>query len=138
MLNYLVHFITDNPVYGVVIVKTFQLFVFYMLVYKLKDNFSIPMLLTVYIAYIYLQSFNVIRMCTAWSIAAFGYLYINEKPKRSILLAIIAFFFHRSSLFYLLFVLYYTIIKNGLRGFFSKSIIMGSVMLSMTLIYFHV
>lgn len=111
LINVFVHIFTDNPVFGVAFIKSIHLLLTFLLIHELRNRASISMMLMSYIAVIYLNSFNIIRMCVAWSIVGLGYLNINRKPFVALMFAFIGVFVHRSSLFFLLFVIYYLLIK---------------------------
>lgn len=138
LLNYCIFLFTSNPVYGIVIIKTIQLTLFFSLVCKLRKNASIPMLLTIYIATMYVQSYNVIRMCLAWTVVAHSYYYLISHPKKSFVVAIIALFIHRSSIFYFLYVVYFILIKQGLKRFSPIVLLLGSAVLSIIVVMFTI
>lgn len=98
----LLHYFTDSEIYGIVLYKTLQLCLMCIVSYKLRNICQFWVVILVYVALVYFQSFNVIRMCFAFTIGALSLcFFIEERYILCILMSLVTYSFHRSSIFFL-------------------------------------
>lgn len=112
-LNYLVHFLTNNPVSGVAIIRTLQLALVFLSFYLLRDEIDIKFAVMAYVAFFYFSSFNILRSSLAGSVGliSFALLY-RKKDFLAFILAIVGFSFHNSfALFIITLILCELILK---------------------------
>ena len=102
ILMVLLHYLTNSDVYGIMLYKTLQLCLMCIVSYKLRNICQFWIVILVYVALVYFQSFNVIRMCFAFTIGALSLcFFIEERYILCILMSLVTYSFHRSSIFFL-------------------------------------
>lgn len=113
-LNFLLHQFIKDPLQGVAIIRTIQLFLVFVSFYILKDKISIGYAIMAYVSLAYFASFNLLRLSLALSGCMISFaLMVKKHVLCSILLTAAMFFIHRSSMFFLLFILaYYVCYQN--------------------------
>lgn len=119
-INYLFHFITEEQILGVVLIRTLQLFVVFIALSMLKNKVQIVYPLMAYVAIAYFPTFNMLRLGLAFSGCLISYALLTKgKVLWCVVIAALMFFIHRSSMFFLVAILlfllaYYTpMFKNS-------------------------
>lgn len=134
LINVLFNFFTSNPIYGICFIKFLIITLFFRGIFLFREKVSISYVLMAYVAVLYLQSFNVIRMSFACSIVVLSYYYIPINIKKALLLAVTSYFFHRSAIFYLLFIFYYYIIKELFPSIKKRILILGTIAINLVVV----
>lgn len=108
-VNYLIHFLTHDPVWGVAIIRTIQISIVYISIYLLRNRIIIGFAVMCYLALFYFGSYNILRLALASSVCMLCYAFIVNRYSKyiTILLAVIPFFIHRSSIVFAIAVLLY-------------------------------
>lgn len=110
-VNYLVHFLTHNPIWGVAIIRTIQITIVFLSIYLLRNRIIIGFAVMGYMALYYFGSFNILRLALASSICMLCYACVVNRYNKFIIviLALLPFFIHRSSLVFPLTILLFLI-----------------------------
>lgn len=133
-LNYLVHFFTDNPVTGVVILRTIQLVLVFLSFYMLRKDIDIKYAVMAYVAFFYFSSFNILRSSLAGSVGLLSFVLLyKQKDILAFLLAIVGFSFHNSfALFIITLILCELVIKIK---FLNKNVTLVVILASLALLF---
>ena len=100
-LNVFLHLFTSSPDIAVAIVRTIQLSLFFYAVYLMRDRVRIGYAVMAYVAFFYLDSFNLLRSSLAGSLCLLSFVWLyNKKYLISVVSALLAVGFHNSSLIY--------------------------------------
>lgn len=100
-LMVMLHIFTSNEIVGIILYKTLQISIIFIVAYKLRKDIIFWPFILAYVALVYLQSFNVIRMTLAFSIGVLSLSYFHYGGlKKATLLAIVTIVIHRSSIFF--------------------------------------
>lgn len=128
-INYLVHFITNDPVWGIVIIRTIQFALVYLAIFMVRDRIIIGFAVMCYAALFYFGSFNILRLALASSVCMVCYACVVRGYSKYLIvfLAVIPFFIHRSSIIFsltlFLWYLYQRFHKS--MGTFARIAMMG-------------
>lgn len=108
LLIALFHTFIKNPYVGIGILKTIQLSLVFVCIYKLRDKISVGYAIMAYMAVFYFASFNVFRISLAGSLVLLSYVLLLEKKMiKSTFLVAIACTIHNGVLVYALALAFY-------------------------------
>ena len=119
LLFYLLHGVIKNPYIGIGIIKIGSIMMIYHSIFVIRDKVNVTLSVISYICLLYIFNFHLIRMMLAVGIVSMAFSYeIIGKSKKCIILLIMAFFFHYSSILVLItFLAYKFLIRKELSIF---------------------
>lgn len=109
-LNVLIHYFTDDSFIAIAIIKTLILYVAIWAIYRMRDKVVLGFCMLAYISICYFVGFSALRNSLAISISLLAFTYLlDNKYILSIILSVIAFYMHRSAIFFILSVILYIV-----------------------------